>query len=159
MAKISVKSKYSGEMEAPHDSWKEWIVEWVPDEIDLLMEHYDPDKGNANVATSRVSTNSELYEGSISAPPAPRALKSPLSQINSSQEPEFRSTPPFGPTSWKSEPVRSIVTPIAGFRRPAPPVADPFAARRAAARESFQRQVAASRSHVSDVLSKLGNAR
>ena len=68
MAKISVKSKYSGELESPHDSWKEWIIEWVPDEYDLLMEKYDPNKGESNVAVSRVRTNSEHYEGSISAP-------------------------------------------------------------------------------------------
>lgn len=142
MAKISVKSKYSGELESPHDSWKEWIIEWVPDEYDLLMEKYDPNKGESNVTASRVSTNSEHYEGSISAPPAPRRVANAPRVV--SPRPAPRAT-------------TEIRTPL-NIRRPAPP-ADPFAARRAAARESFQRQVAASRSHVSNVLSKLGNAK
>jgi len=154
VAKISVKSQYSGELESPHDSWKDWIVEWIPDDFDLLMEKYDPNKGESNVAASRIQTNSENYEGSISAPPAPRALKGPLSGINGSQEP----TRP-APRSLSARPVTEIRTPLS-FRRAAPaPSIDPFAARRAAARESFQKQVAASRSHVADVLSKLGNAK
>jgi hypothetical protein len=148
MAKISVKSKYSGSLEAEHDSWKEWIIEWVPDEVDLLMERYDPDKGNANIAASQGhtrDTNSENYEVSISAPPAPRA---------------DRPTPALTRIADRSTSAPTVVrTPITTFRRPAPTPVDPFAARRAAARESFQRQVAASRSHVSDVLSKLGNAK
>ena len=129
MAKISVKSKYSGELESPHDSWKEWIIEWIPDEFDLLMEKYDPNKGESNVAASRVCTDG----GAECISAAPERVQN-------------RPTP------------ASTITPITNFRRPALP-ADPFAARRAAARESFQKQVAASRAHVSDILSKLGNAK
>lgn len=132
MAKISVKSKYSGGLESPHDSWKEWIIEWIPDEFDFLMERYDPDKGNQNIALSRVCTDG----GAECVSAAPKRLQT------------------------RSTPVPAMIrTPIVGFRRPAPPAPDPFAARRAAARASFQRQVAASRAHVSDILSKLGNAK
>jgi len=143
MAKISVKSQYSGELESPHDSWKDWIVEWVPDTFDLLMEKYDPNKGESNVAASRIQTNSENYEGSISAPPAPRRVS------DAPRSPSPRPAP---------RATVEIRTPL-NIRRPAPPPADPFAVRRAAARESFQKQVDASRAHVAGILSKLGNAK
>jgi len=139
MAKISVKSQYSGELESPHDSWKDWIVEWIPDTLDLLMEKYDPNKGESNVAASRVQTNSDNYEGSISAP---------RQGVTAPRQPSPRPAP---------RATVEIRTPL-NIRRPAPPV-DPFAARRAAARESFQKQVDASRAHVAGVLSKLGNAK
>jgi len=44
-------------------------------------------------------------------------------------------------------------------RFPSPPRVDPTAARRAAARSSFDRQVLEARSHAASIMAKLGNAK
>jgi hypothetical protein len=130
MAKIHLKTLVDPESYTP---WKEWFDGWIPDDTDLVMEKYDTESGEGGNVTSirRVPTNGE---SNISAPSQRRVA----------------SAAPMIPTR----------IPFTRFSRPAPPVADIFAARRAAARESFNKQVAEARAHVAnDILSKLGNGR
>src|SRR5271157_1706255 len=137
MAKIHVKSQFSGDLEADHDSWKEWILEWEPSEIDLLVEKYDPHKGLENLvaAGSLASRGSVDTEGEtcISAPPQRQVLNSPLSRVRSSQE--------RAPSTHSPIPPSRVIPPSARFARKPQPNPDPITARRLAAREAFQNQV------------------
>lgn len=65
MAKLHVKSQYGGTLASGHDSWKDWILEWVPSELDQIMAKYDKSEEKFNTNARMATDGSE----NISAAP------------------------------------------------------------------------------------------
>lgn len=153
MAKIHITSGNGNELEGAHDQWKDWILEWVPSDIDEIMELHDKSEEKFAHRFPNVDGGS----ANISAPPV---------------EPPNRPTPalrrvearPAAPAP-KAEPAVTIKTTMElsprnnpRFQRPVDP-AEALRQRRAAAQERFQQQVKNARQHAADVLANLGNAK
>ena len=68
MAKISIKSLNGSVLEGEHDQWKEEILMWEPSELDLLVERYDPRKGQENIMAARMGLNGVPVAEPVFAP-------------------------------------------------------------------------------------------
>jgi hypothetical protein len=163
MAKIHVTSGNGNELEGGHDQWKDWILEWVPSEVDDILERYDP-------SIEKFANRSPLTDGSsVSAPPLETMRPEPMVHRAPTPRPVFHrhgETAPAPAQATKPAPqitITTTMTPsprnhVPRFQKPVDP-AEAIRQRRAAAQERFQQQVRAARAHAADVMSKIGNAK